>query len=123
MAGGRTPGSKNKRTVDGGILAATLLDQTKGDEESRDPNPVVEALKRQFRAGVGNGSMTVQTHEGPVEVEQIPATFFVHTLDRRYGKVVDRIKMNVGGKAYDGESTEDLAKRAELLLAALKGNK
>jgi len=117
-------GSKNKRTVDGGILAAVLLDQTHGDEEANDPNPVTEALKRQFRAGVGTSSeVPVKTADGEVLVSQVPATFFVHTLDRRYGKVVDRIKMNVGGKAYEGESQDDLAARAKHLLEALTPKK
>lgn len=105
---GRPAGTKNKRTIDGGILARDILEQTAADVEVEDPNPVKERLKRQAREGVGPG------------VGQLPASVFVHLCDRAYGKVVDYVKLKVGGKAYENETTEALAKRAELLAAALR---
>ena len=108
---GRVPGSKNKRTIDGNILARDILEQGPGDLEAEDPNPVKQKLKEQARAGVGS-------QEG-----LLPAQVFVSLCDRAYGKPIDRVKMNVGGKAYDGKSTDDLAKEAELIAAALRENK
>jgi len=111
MAAGRVPGSKNKRTIDGGILARDILEQGPGDLEAPDPNPVKEKLKEQARKGVGS-------QEG-----LLPAQVFVSLCDRAYGKPVDRVKMNVRGSAYAGESTDALVKRGELIVAALRGTK
>ncbi len=108
---GRIAGSKNKRTIDGGILARDILEQGPGDLEAEDPNPVKQKLKEQARAGVGS-------QEG-----LLPAQVFVSLCDRAYGKPVDRIKMTTGNKAYEGKSTDDLAKEAELIAAALRGSK
>ncbi len=108
---GRIPGTKNKRTIDGNILARDILEQGPGDIEAPDPNPVKEKLKQQARAGVGS-------QEG-----LLPAQVFVSLCDRAYGKPVDRVKMNVGGKAYDGKSREDLAKEAKVILEAIQGSK
>ncbi len=106
---GRVPGTKNKRTIDGTILARDILEQGPGDLEAEDPNPVKQRLKVQARAGVGS-------QEG-----LLPAQVFVALCDRAYGKPVDRVKMTGAGPAYDGKSTDDLAKEAELIAKALRG--
>lgn len=116
---GRKPGSQNRRTVMGKQYALDLLEQTKVDETYEDPNPVKERLKQQFRAGVGNGSRTVETFEGPQEVDCIPAAFFTHTMDRAWGKVADKMDLNLTDDLSE-VSSEELEKRAAKVLSEIR---
>lgn len=108
---GRPPGVKNKRTVAGAGYAEGILVQTADDLVHEDPNPVRQRLKVQARNGVGSGE------------DQLPAGVFTHLADRAWGKVLDRAKVTIGAKPYEGEDTDALAKRAEAIAALLRADK
>lgn len=61
-------------------------------------NPVLRAMRAQARNGVGNSG------------DQLPATTINALLDRAYGKVADRVKMeDVTKRPYGEMSDEELA--------------
>jgi hypothetical protein len=72
-------------------------------------NPVVRKLREQVRLG----------GIGPKEY-QLPASVFTHLMDRWAGRVLDRMKLTVDERPYEGETDEQLVERLETLKAALK---
>ena len=134
LTGGRT-GHKNKRTLEGEDYAKDILVQDDEDilvttvqdevtlkdgsvsvvsndvEMDRHPkavaDPVYRALRRQARQGVGNVP------------GQLPPTVFASLADRAFGKVVDRIKLNSGGRPLASESDEQLRERLREKLTML----
>lgn len=74
-------------------------------------NPVVRKLRAQLREGVG-----------PKEY-QLPPTTFGQLVDRWAGKVVDRVKMAVTERPYEGETDEQLKQRLDDLRSMLDRRK
>jgi hypothetical protein len=147
---GRAPGSANKNTEAGRAFAGAVIEQRDGDIVKRTvlcadraqlaelieslplntevhvqdllvtlvedlmagDNPVVRKLRTQMRGGVGS------------EGYQMPATVFNALADRRWGKVVDRVKMaTASARPYEGETDAELAARADALSRALRAAK
>jgi hypothetical protein len=118
---GRPKGSKNKRTLEGESYSKEILVQDEADLVRDDSghvmadkhpealsNPVFRRLRAQAREGLGN-------KDG-----MLPPASFVQIADRAWGKVVDRVKLQTkAAKAYEGETDEDLAKRAADLAEAI----
>jgi len=107
---GRRKGVLNKTTKDGRLFARSVLEQVDGEAESvRLYGPVARILRRQIREGVGPSPT------------QMPSATFNALMDRAYGKVVDRMKLDVAAKRpYEGETDDELASRAEKLSLRLK---
>ncbi len=103
----RSKGDKNKVNAIGRDLARAVIEQNELSAGGMHPNPGINRLMEQFRAGVGS-------QEG-----LLPGAVFVHLLDRGYGKVVDRVKLSTN-PSYDGEGTKELADRAERLMKVLR---
>lgn len=103
----RSKGDKNRINAFGRDLARAVVEQNALSKGSEHPNPVVQRLMEQARAGVGS-------HEG-----LLPGAVFQHLLDRGYGKVVDRVKLSTN-PSYDGEDTTALAERALRIAKILK---
>lgn len=109
---GRLPGSSNKRTDEGRAFARAVLLQDDVEmmviagapvDVAAGANPVLRRLREQARMGVG-------TQEGC-----LPPNVFVHLADRLYGKVMDRVKLALGGKRpYEELTDAQLAERASL---------
>ena len=74
-------------------------------------DPVYRALRRQARAGVGNIP------------GQLPPAVFSSLADRAFGKVMDRVKINAGGRPFAAETEEQLHERLREKLAVLDGLK
>jgi hypothetical protein len=100
----------SRRTEAGREYARLILDQTVADEVTQHPNPVLRRLQEQARAGVSSMPGC------------LPPQVFIHLMDRLHGKVVDKVKLAVGGaRAYDHYTNEELAARADALSRALRG--
>lgn len=106
--GGRDPGSVTKRKIEGAEWAKEILEQKWEEVDEVDPNPVRQRLKEQAREGVGN------------QPGQMPPPVFVHLMERAWGKVIDKVKMQTGGRPYESLSDEELAARLRALQSALK---
>jgi hypothetical protein len=100
---GRPKGAKNKTTEQGRANARSVIEQLDSDDDRCITNPVVRKLREQLREGVGPSP------------NQMPAAAFNALMDRAYGKVIDRVKLGVGARPFEGESDEDLAARADAL--------
>ena len=95
---GRKKGVRNKTTEQGRATARSILEQL-----DKGTNLVVRKLQEQLREGVGPSP------------NQMPAAAFNALMDRAYGKVIDRVKLGVASRPFEGETDEDLAERAEAL--------
>ncbi len=74
-------------------------------------NLVVRALRKQSRRGIGSDDT------------MLPVTAFTHLMDRWAGKVVDRVKMAMSTRPFEGETDGELATRAETIRRQLEARK
>lgn len=107
MADEKAPRGSRKK-IEGAEWAKEILEQSWEELDEIDPNPVRQKLKEQAREGVGN------------QPGQMPAPVFVHLMERVWGKVIDKVKMQTSGRPYESLTDEELASRLRALQSAIK---